>query len=107
MNYSYHPMLMNILSATQSDEPDEQIQQICNMQEECKCAIEQSQEISKQAYNKWKGKNLGFKVGDSVWLKAINLATDEPSLKLVSKCHGPFKIKEKLSDLTYHLKLPP
>jgi len=32
---------------------------------------------------------------------------DEPSLKLASKRHGPFRIKEKLSDLTYRLKLPP
>ena len=106
-NYGYHPTLMNILSAAQSDEPDKWIQQICDTQEECKCAIEQSQEILKQAYNKWKGKNPGFKVGDLVWLKATNLVTDEPSLKLVSKHHRPFKIKEKLSDLTYHLELPP
>ena len=106
-NYSYHPTLMNILSAAQSDEPDEWIQWIRDTQEECKCAIEQSQEISKRAYDKWKGKNPGFEVGDSVWLKATNLATDEPSPKLASKCHRPFKVKEKLLDLTYCLELPP
>ena len=107
VNYGYHPMLMNVPSAAQSNEPDEQIQQIRDTQEECKCAIEQSQEISKQAYNKWKGENPGFEVGDSVWLEVTNLVTDEPSLKLASKCHRPFKVKEKLLDLTYHLKLPP
>ena len=107
MNYGYHPTLMNIPSAAQSNEPDKRIQWIHDTQEECKRAIERSQEISKQAYNKWKGENPGFKVGDSVWLKATNLATDEPSPKLASKHHGPFKIKEKLLDLTYCLELPP
>jgi hypothetical protein len=41
-----------------------------------------------------------------VWLKAMNLATDEPSLKLASKCHSPFWIRDRLSDLTYQLELP-
>jgi hypothetical protein len=69
--------------------------------------IEQSQEISKWTYDKWKCDNPGFKVGDSVWLEATNLATNKPSLKLASKWHRPFWIMDKLSDLTYQLKLPP
>ena len=97
---------MNVPSAGQSGEPDERIRRIHETQEECKCAIERSQEISKQAYDKWKNKNPGFEVGDSVWLKATNLSTDEPSPKQASKRHSPFKIKDKLSDLTYRLELP-
>ena len=57
-------------------------------------------------YDKWKNKSPGFKVRDLVWLKVTNLLTDEPSPKLTSKRHSPFKIKDKLSDLTYHLELP-
>ena len=106
-NYGYHPTLMNVLSAAQSDKPDKWIQQIRDAQDECKRMIERSQEVSKQVYNKWKGENPGFKVGDLVWLKVTNLSTDEPSPKLVSKCHRPFKIKDKLSDLTYCLELLP
>ena len=106
VNYGYHLTLMNVPSAGQSGETDEQIWQIHETQEECKCAIEQSQEISKWVYNKWKNKNPGFKVRDSVWLEATNLSTDEPSPKLASKWHSPFKIKDKLSDLTYCLELP-
>ena len=106
MNFGYHPTLSNVLTVAQSDEPDVQIQRIHEAQEECKCAIEQSQEISKQAYDKWKRDNPSFRVGDSVWLKATNLSTDEPSPKLASKCHGLFWIKDKLSDLTYRLELP-
>jgi hypothetical protein len=73
---------------------------------ECRRAIKRSQEISKQAYDKWKRDNPGFKVGDSVWLEATNLVTDKPSPKLASKQHGPFQILDKLSDLTYCLELP-
>jgi hypothetical protein len=71
------------------------------MQAECKRTIKRSQDISKRAYDKWKGNNPGFRVGLLVWLEATNLSMDEPSLKLASKQHGPFKIAEKLSDLTY------
>jgi len=105
-NFGYHPTLLNVPTAAQSDEPDMQIQQIHEAQEECKCTIEWSQEISKQAYDKWKCDNPSFQVGDSVWLEATNLATNEPSPKLASKHHSPFRIKDKLSDLTYRLELP-
>ena len=60
----------------------------------------------KRVYNRWKGDNPGFAVGSSVWLEATNLSTDKPSPKLAWKRHGPFKIKEKLSDLTYRIELP-
>ena len=46
-NYGYHLTLMNVPSVTQSDEPDKQIQQICDTQEECKHAIEWLQEVLK------------------------------------------------------------
>ena len=105
-NYGYHPTLTNVPSARQSGDPDKRICQIHKTQEECKRAIEQSQEISKRVYDKWKNENPGFEVGDSVWLEATNLSMDEPSPKLTSKRHSPFKIKDKLSDLTYRLELP-
>ena len=65
-NYGYHPTLTNVPSAAQQNEPDERIQQIHDTQAECKRAIEKSQEISERAYDKWKGENPGFKVGESV-----------------------------------------
>jgi transposase InsO family protein len=84
-NYGYHPTLTNVPSTAQSGEPDERIQRIHDTQAECKHAIERSQDISKQAYDKWKGNNPGFRVGSSVWLEVTNLSTDEPSPKLASK----------------------
>jgi hypothetical protein len=56
--------------------------------------------------HRWKCDNPGFQASDSVWLKATNLATDKPSPKLASKHHSPFRIKDRLSDLMYQLKLP-
>ena len=106
VNFGYHPTLTNVPMAAQSDTPDEQIEQIHKVQAECKHTIEWSQEVLKWAYNRWKRDNPGFQSGDLVWLKATNLATDEPLPKLTSKCHGPFRIKDKLSDLTYRLELP-
>jgi transposase InsO family protein len=46
-NYGYHPTLTNVPSTTQSNEPDEWIQRIYDMQVECKRAIKQSQDVSK------------------------------------------------------------
>ncbi len=106
VNFGYHPTLTNIPTAGQAATPDERIQRIHDVQSECKCAIERSQEISKHAYDRWKRNNPGFKVGHLVWLEVTNLSMDEPSPKLASKHHGPFRILEKLSDLTYHLELP-
>ena len=84
-NYGYHLTLTNVPSAGQSGKSNERICRIHETQEECKHAIERSQEISKRVYDKWKNENPGFEVGDSVWLEATNLSTDEPSPKLVSK----------------------
>ena len=57
--------------------------------------------LSQRAYNRWKRGNPGFKVGDRIWLEAMNLTMDESSPKLASKWHSPFPIKDKLSELTY------
>ena len=48
-----------------------------------------------------------WKVGDKVWLEATHLHLHYPSKKLTPKHHGPFKITQVLSPLTYCLRLPP
>ena len=99
-NYGYHLMLMNILTGSQSGPPDKHIWWIHESQTECKQVIKQSQEVSRRAYDRWKRGNPRFEVGNCVWLEATNLATDEPLLKLTSKRHSPFPIKDKLLELT-------
>ena len=44
-----------------------------------------------------------WKVGDKVWLEAMNLRLHYPSRKLAPKRHGPFEITQVLSPLTYKL----
>ncbi len=56
-NLGYHLMLTNVPTVAQSGPPDERIWWIHEVQEECKHAIEQSQAISKQVYDKWKHEN--------------------------------------------------
>ena len=56
-------------------------------------------EHSTQKFTPWK-------VGDKVWLEAMNLRLRYPSRKLSPKRQGPFKIAQVLSPLTYHLRLP-
>ena len=49
---------------------------------------------------------MEFKIGDKVWVEGHNLKTDRPSIKLVAKRYGPFKIRRVLSPITYQLQLP-
>ena len=46
-----------------------------------------------------------WKVGDKVWLEATHLRLQYPLQKLAPKQHGPFKIVQVLSPLTYQLRL--
>ena len=48
-----------------------------------------------------------FAVGDKVWLQAKNIKVHQQSAKLGPKQLGPFAITEVLSDLNYHIDLPP
>ena len=48
-----------------------------------------------------------FERGDRVYLLRKNLRTKRPCDKLDYEKLGPFKIQDKLSDVTYRLELPP
>jgi Chromo (CHRromatin Organisation MOdifier) domain len=47
-----------------------------------------------------------FVLGDKVWLDACNLKLTTPSKKLTSWRYGPFKVLQKISPVTYQIKLP-
>jgi hypothetical protein len=47
-----------------------------------------------------------FTLGQPVWLEAKNLRLSYPSKKIAPKRHGPFKVKQVLTPLTYELELP-
>jgi hypothetical protein len=48
-----------------------------------------------------------FKIRDLVWLERTNLPLPYKSTKLTPKRYRLFPIKQKISDTTYRLKLPP
>src|ERR1700761_5607455 len=50
---------------------------------------------------------VNFAVGDKVWLQAKQIKIHQQSAKLGPKQLGPFEITEVISDVDYHLKLPP
>ena len=48
-----------------------------------------------------------FHLGDKVWLQAKQIKIHQQSAKLGPKQLGPFEVTEVLSDIDYHLALPP
>ena len=70
---------------------------------EALAAHEMARQIMKEQ-NTW---NFSpWKVGDKVWLEAMNICLNYLSRKLAPKRQGPFEISQVLSPLTYHLCLP-
>ena len=57
-------------------------------------------------YDKKRSKLQEYKLGDMVWLEAMNITTDQPSKKLDEKRWGPFKVISKIGASLYKLDLP-
>jgi hypothetical protein len=47
-----------------------------------------------------------FVTGDKVWLDARNIPIRTPSRKLSSRRYGPYEVIQKISPVTYRIKLP-
>jgi hypothetical protein len=47
-----------------------------------------------------------YQVGNQVWLEGRHLCTNQPTVKLAPKCHGPFKVIQVMSAVNYRLELP-
>jgi hypothetical protein len=47
-----------------------------------------------------------YQVGDQVWLEGHHLCTNQPTVKLAPKHHGPFKVVQVMSPVNYRLELP-
>jgi len=48
-----------------------------------------------------------FRLWQRVWLEAKNLVLPYGSVKLASRCHGPFQITQVISLVMYKLAFPP
>jgi hypothetical protein len=47
-----------------------------------------------------------YKEGNQVWLEGKNLCINQPTAKLASRRHGPFRIIQVMSAVNYRLELP-
>jgi len=99
-----HPTFTNVPARVQP--VDQRLRTRVDVDQLVTQIIEKAQEAQRRAYDKWKSNPPKFKPGDKVWLETTNLSTDRPSPKLDWKRIGPLTIRERLSDLTYRLKLP-
>ena len=74
------------------------------MRSRAKEAITKAQDVLR---NKKGTKYQPYQENDQVWLEGTNLRMTHPTTKLAPKRYGPFKIRNKISDVVYQLELPP
>eukprot|EP00744_Colponema_vietnamica_P021790 GILI01031190.1.p1 GENE.GILI01031190.1~~GILI01031190.1.p1 ORF type:complete len:344 (+),score=93.40 GILI01031190.1:204-1235(+) len=117
LNSGDHPKsLLDCLQAPQDAAPpapaalpqDRFVQHMRALVSKAVDAITDAQDTFAAQANKHR-REVHFKITDEVLLSTENLRLDNhgPAKKLQPKWLGPFKIKEKISDVNYRLDLPP
>jgi hypothetical protein len=113
LNSGQHPNLSMILNVNNNNNNNNinnnnvkelltQLQHDINYAKECLSEAQKRQEY----YSNKSRREMIFKVGDLVMLSTNNLKNLDKTPKLSSKYIGPFKIKNKISDVVYELELP-
>ncbi len=84
------------------------IPQVALRLDQFKRARQRAQELMIKAQKSWvKHKNTPkYQEGDLVWLEGHHLRTNQPTIKLAPKRHGPFQVVQVMSPVNYRLKLP-
>lgn len=105
--YGYDPEFIIAPSDNLSNVPaaETRLDDLRAAQEDARAALEVAAERMKQHYDQARRDAPGFEVGDKVWLEATNIRRPG-TRKLLPRRLGPYKVKAKLSDLTYELELP-
>ena len=85
---------------------DERLKNLVGVREEAVAAQKIYADIMKEGKKINKKHQKTFEVGDLVLLDGTNIKTNRPTKKLDHKRFGPYKIIEKLGELTYRLELP-
>ena len=84
------------------------IPQVALQLNQFKQARKHAEELMVKAQKSWvKNRDTPkYKVGDQVWLEGHHLRTNQPTMKLVPRRHGPFRVVQVMSPVNYHLELP-
>ena len=95
------------LCADWTDHPSP-IPQVALHLDQFKQARKHAEELMIKAQKSWvRNKDMPkYKVGDQVWLEGCHLCTNQPTMKLAPRRHGPFKIVQVMSPVNYRLELP-
>jgi hypothetical protein len=105
LNYGIHPWKGNLTTEMTNPSANSLIKELEEIWKEAKAALEMNNDMMRSRGEQKKMKE-DFKPGDSMWLEATNIHSNQPSRKLDNKRYGPFKVEEKVSDWAYRLKLP-
>ena len=113
-NYGYHPLDPSTpIIPTGNPSAQIRLEHLVQVRATLAENIKHAQKEYAKHYNRKVKSHLNladeptFKVGDKVWLSSKDISTARPSAKLDHKFLGPFKIIQKISDVTYRLDLPP
>ncbi len=94
------------LRADWTDKPSP-IPQVALCLEQFKEARQKAQALMTKAQQSWiKHWDTPKYKGDLIWLEGCHLRTNQPTIKLAPKWHGPFPVKQVMSPVNYRLKLP-
>lgn len=113
-NYGYHPLdPCTPVIPTGNPSARTRLEHLVTVRATLAENIERAQEDYAKHYNRKVKSHLTLadqplcKVGDKAWLSSKDVSTSRPSAKLDHRFLGPFKIIQKVSDVTYRLDLPP
>ena len=82
------------------------VQRINDARETAKKALERSNELMKNQYDKHKKPAINYKPGDKVYINAEHLPSVRQSRKLERKFFGPYEVVEKVGQSAYRIKIP-
>ena len=82
------------------------VQRISDAHETAKKALERSNVLMKNQYDKHKKPAINYKLGDKVYINTEHLPSVRQSWKLEKKFFGPYEIIEKVGQSMYQIKIP-
>jgi hypothetical protein len=85
---------------------EERLSTLQSVRAEAQASLASAARIMQEQHGDFQSKWKPFKVGDLVWLEGKNIRTTQPKAKLGDKRHGPFRILNVLSPITFRLDIP-